>query len=197
MMRFATPIMIVGLISLVVGCGRGPDPDGSGKGIAQDEAEELAAAEGAWVAEKVDAPDGVNVPPPDTLSAFTGTIKGNLLTLDLPNPKFGGGRTEYVALRLKPSASPKQVDMIATDHTGTTEPKRYDAGSDRGTPVVREIQRDRFAGIYKMEGDILVVAIATEPGGPRPTEFRSSPKRKGVTVAERSGVIVVYLKKKS
>ena len=57
---------------------------------------------------------------------------------------------------------------------------------------------DRFLGIYKFDGEALVVAVATETGGARPTDFKPVPavNALGKTPAERSAIIVVHAKKR-
>jgi uncharacterized protein (TIGR03067 family) len=200
-MRTTTFILLATLTAFAIGCKKKPDASGGDSAPASQPkggaaGDDLTSAQGVWGIEKVDAPPEARVPPADNLARFTGTIKGNLLTVSLPNQKGDGGRKEYVVLRLEPSASPKHLDAILSDETGTIEPTRLGVTHKSGKVETRETPRETFAGIYKLEGDILVVAMATEVGGTRPTEFKSAAGKPSGSPSERSGVIVLYLKKK-
>jgi len=92
-------------------------------------------------------------------------IKGDKVTfkdgkLNVKNPDKN--KDEQGTYKLDASAKPKTIDIMP-------------AGSDKA-----------IVGIYKVEGDKLIVCGSHEPGGTRPTEFSSK---------EGSGLMLVELKR--
>ncbi|MFO0729381.1 MAG: hypothetical protein U0361_00035, partial [Nitrospiraceae bacterium] len=79
--------------------------------------------------------------------------------------------TQYAAIRLDSSKTPKEIDLIKADSAG-----RLDLNH-------------RLRSICKLDSDTLVLAIAD-----RPTAFRSVPPTAGRAAA--GGVMVVHLRRK-
>lgn len=188
------------VLFLVLAAGVGSADPAGGQKSPSDKlvAEEVASAQGTWVLAKAELPDNIKPLPDEVMKGIEATIKNNLLTLSLPSRSGGNPRIEYVVLVLDPSKSPRHVDTINSDEKGSTEPVKSRGLGKDGIERISERPRERFAGIYKIEGDMVIVALATEPGAPRPTDFKpAAPKDpKGTTVADRSSVIVVHIRKK-
>lgn len=184
--RLATALLLA--LAVGPGCRPAATPAGDGRPTdppaAAQAPDDLAALQGEWVISRVEMPDG-RTPPDELIRNLAGTITGNLLTLTLPSPIGGPPRNEYVVLVLDPAKSPRQVDAINSDQTGATGPRKYQGTGRDSKPFSRGEPRERFAGIYRIDGDAVVVAAAAEPGRPRPDGFRAGP-----------GVVVVQLKKK-
>jgi uncharacterized protein (TIGR03067 family) len=185
-------LVLLGLAGLTNGCG-GTKPEAADPTTYTGD---LAAAQGTWIIVKAEVPEGTPTPPAEELEPYRGVIKGNLLTIIR---RVGDeDRKEYVEFTLDESQSPKRFDLIEPEEKPKSEPKSVAA-------TVRKVQepeppqpRERFAGIYKFEGDHLIVAWRAVPFGPPPSEFKPVARKPTEENHHRGGieVYVVHLKKK-
>ncbi len=169
--------IVLVLVIAALGCEKKPEPTTPPSGWSPEASssdEDLAAAQGTWTILKVEQ-IGLHEMTEESRLRFTLTLNGKRVTTE-------SGHSEHGLIELDATATPKRADLHATGPDFVpTQPK-----PDR--PV------ELFAGIYRFDGATLVIAAATEPGGPRPTEFKA--KAPEGTGKLRSGVIVVYLTKK-
>lgn len=136
--------------------------------------DDQALVQGEWVIASVETPDEDGRKAPAELKDILIVVKGNRITAT--HAKEKGGVAALFAL--DPTKNPKEVDAPEVFVTEGHE--------ERAMPMPGR-------GIYKFEGDELVIALAVSMGKdkdlPRPTEFKAK-------AGGRSGVIVVHLKKK-
>jgi uncharacterized protein (TIGR03067 family) len=192
-MRIAAFFLLAVLTGFAVGCSKSkptpapppnPDPD-----QVTASSSDKDRAQGTWVIEKVDMPgEAVYL---DDLKKISGTIKGTLLTVTIPQDN----EKEHLVIGFDDSRSPKEVDLTNSNEKGDTAAVRFGATGKEGKIVPVERPRKKMLGIYKFEGDTLVVAVSP-PGAPRPTEFKGARRKPGVPEADSGQVVVVYLKKK-
>jgi uncharacterized protein (TIGR03067 family) len=133
-----------------------------------------ALAQGEWTIASVEYPDEAEGRKREGLQELLVVIKGDRITISHPKEKG----SVSALFTLDPMKAPKEVDapeiFVAqeTDEHAIPEPGR---------------------GIYKFEGDELVIALTTGSGNdlPRPTEFKPS-----LNAAKRQSVLVFHLKRK-
>jgi uncharacterized protein (TIGR03067 family) len=140
------------VVAFALGCGKSSTTPDTAGGQPPGSDEQLA--QGTWKVVKVELPPGDPEPRPDQLSAIGLTVKSNLVTVSGP-----GKPDQHFTFKLDPTRSPKQVDFLEADAGGNPRP-----------------DGEAFLGIYKQEGDNLVIASAVDsnPKGYRPTEFKAA-----------------------
>lgn len=176
------PLCLMALfLVLAVGCGK-KDSAGTGGGSAGDD---NARLQGSWSIANVDVPAGGPVPTKDDTGDMAIVISGTSLKLSLKGNIAPDGNA---VLKLDASKSPKEFDLTEADEKGGTDPRKTIITVRDGKPEYRETPRESMKGIYKFDGDSLVIAVGS-PGSPRPTDFKPTGDRKG-------GVLVATLKKK-
>ena len=192
--------LLAGMIVFAVGCRpqSGSSTPGSTTAAPSSPAaeQELALAQGTWLLVKAELPPNDRLPSPIDLKQIEGTVKGNLLAITIKDEQS----RHFFVISVDPTTNPKQIELIESSSVGDTKPREL-RSTGPSQPVLRTTPRNRFAGIYKVDGETLVVAWASMPGGPRPTEFKAKDALKTVgdrnaTTADLSGVKVVYLRKK-
>lgn len=157
--------------------------------------DDSAAVQGRWKVSKMEASPKLGLPPEfgeslaDSVSVL---INDNRLTItsrldggDLPSKK-------YALIKLDSARTPRGVEL--TDATATFEPLRTLPTTKSAT--VKDYPPVVVSGIYKFEGETLLVAFPTWNKGDRPTEFKpTDPKKPDGNTAERSAVVVLHLTK--
>jgi uncharacterized protein (TIGR03067 family) len=196
-MRALALALLVGLIAFAAGCGKSAptSQDGSGPpNPASADGEDKAAMQGTWGVAKFE----MDVPPSEKdlfdvrgmMQSLEITIKDNLVTPVLKKEKDAGKDTFFV-LTLNSSRSPKEVDLTESDEKGTPKPSKkfeFDPVTKQG--MTTDGPPEVIRGIYKFEGDTLVVALGMGKTASRPTEFKPS------TTQGKAGVVVFHFKKK-
>ena len=131
-------------VLVLVGLGilAGPRPP-AGADARDDLARELGRLAGTW-AQVSHEENGVKNPT-GIARKVTLTFNGSRYTA-----KGDGRGDDAGAVELDLSKDPKTIDLAATSGPGKGQ---------------------RLVGIYKLEGDVLTLCIASEPGGERPTKF--------------------------
>jgi uncharacterized protein (TIGR03067 family) len=169
------PTALVLLAATLTGCGKGagepPDPEPYQPVSAT--AADLAAVRGTWAIERVEQA-GAAIGP-EAFREFEVTIRDQAVEI-----RMKGLGSFHALFALDAEQSPRHLDLAETNSDGKPQ-SRFLPGKPG----------DVAAAIYKLEGDTLVVATAPRSGEPRPTEFKPAPPAPG-----RSGVVVVYLKRK-
>jgi uncharacterized protein (TIGR03067 family) len=185
--RLATFALLATLIGLVAGCGKTqPTPSGSGDPapapaphpVAKDDpkaAPDKERAQGVWVPVKLEGLPPEEVPFESALKAAVVSLKGDLLTISPGVERLDELR---FVVSVDATKSPAWLDLTESDKEGRPTPRKEVA-----------------LGIYKFEGDHLVVAIA-EPGVPRPSEFKAVPPKPGLSDKASGLVLLVHLRKK-
>jgi uncharacterized protein (TIGR03067 family) len=215
-MRPLAFVLIAGLSVAAVGCGGGLAFQGEKRaGPAAGLSPDLTAMQGTWAIDKLEqvglsyrTPDRTasrsTVRKPDTrpagpipaevITKVEAVVRGSQLTL---YPEGKGSESVTAALTLDTSKTPKQIDMTLVDEKGNVVPTRYSTTGKN--PVVTEDKTrpmTQFRGVYKFEGETLVIAMCTESHGPRPTEFKPAAPNRSPYPEKETGVIVIHLKKK-
>jgi uncharacterized protein (TIGR03067 family) len=192
-MRTLSGILVVVLIVSVVGCRKKPDSSGGGPTaepqlLGESASKDSALAQGAWQVTKVELgePEG---PSETDLREITVVFKDNLITVSLGK----GARQRHAVFTLDTTHSPKWFDVTESNERGGTAPVRSLATQRGGKDF--ESQRPKSKGLYKFDGDQLILAMG-EPDGPRPTDFKPMPKKRGNPGQDTRQIVVVYLKKK-
>lgn len=147
-------------------------------------ADELAKFRGEWVVTKVELPPGQPELPPDAFKSAVFSVTGDRFVVSF---KLFGGDLEqhYDRFGVDPSKSPARIDLIAAKRDTRTE------------PFPRPPVAGSWTGIYRLEGDSLVLAFSTAPEFPVPTEFQAvtlkypNPRR-----VEPAGTVVIHLTRK-
>ena len=131
-------------------------------------------AQGEWSIVSVEFPDAGQPRNMEGAQELVIAIKGDRITIGHPKEK---GRIAAL-FTLDPTKTPKEVDA--------PEVFVSQEGDERALPTPGR-------GIYKFEGDELVIALTVGEGKdlPRPTEFKPS-----FQAATRQTVLVVHLKRK-
>jgi uncharacterized protein (TIGR03067 family) len=165
-MRPTTFAVLFGAVALATGCGKKDEPSSGG-------ADDKARVQGSWVVTRVELPETdakTQSKIGEEIQNIQVTVKDGTITATIPREREPG----YATFTFDPSKSPKEVDFTETDKEGRKS-ERADA---------------TMPGIYKLDGDTIVIAVQIEKGGPRPNDFKpsASPDKKG-------GVIVVHAKK--
>lgn len=155
------------LLLAIAGCGK--DKPSSG-GTEADDLKTLGASK--WGIAKIDSGDDKG-PPAGFFDTLAIEVKGSLAIAK------DDGQEKHGTLKLDPAKSPREIDITQADKDG----KPAGDGPDRPAETVK--------GIYKFEGDTIVIAVAS-PKVPRPTEFKAVAPEKGNS---DSGVFVVTFKK--
>lgn len=180
-MKPLTAIALFGLlVGLSLGCGKktpteSGDPakppdtknsDNSTTPVAKAETAEeaLKALDGNWrVISIKNLPVGKVE---EYLREVTGQIQGKVLELNK-----GIGYLDRAEVRLDPTKSPKQFDLISLDKTGKPRTIKFftldgpNDGKEQERPVPTVL------GIYNLKGDQLTIALSDREGY-RPTEFK-------------------------
>jgi len=125
--------------------------------------------------------------------------------LDFPESEGKGG--EFVKEMVKDVEVTISGDQITITSKGESKPGKlrytYDSGKSPKTVDITEVlegdkKPDTGLGIYKLEGDTIVLAVSFGKGkdgaAPRPTEFKASMEKKGTP--DEYGVVVVTLTRK-
>lgn len=140
--------MLAIMLTLPMFFGAGPFGDGDDSTTSSELQRAQAIFQGTWTFTSIND-DGEQFGPELIHRAFAqdgrATVKGR--TLSIVNPETGQRRT--ASLRLDPSKSPKRIDVI-----------------NRNDRIYR--------GIYKLEGDDLVVCLDRGEDGPRPVDFTAA-----------------------
>ncbi|HEX4610797.1 MAG TPA: TIGR03067 domain-containing protein, partial [Urbifossiella sp.] len=128
-------------------------------------AAELAKFRGDWVITKIVPPPGEPAPPEAVLKSVTIEVRDNRVTAVITQ---GGDepRREYALLKLDPTKTPNHIDLTGADKTHTPFGGLPTAGKSKA-PLPPPV----MSGLYKFEGDALVVAFPTEPELGRPGGF--------------------------
>jgi len=203
MTRFTTFILLAVLMAFAVGCkkksedtGGGGDAGGTGGGSTLEQ----TRVQGTWEIEKLDILFSDEPQPPESEKFFDAikaelqkasiTIKDNQIIVTPPNPKDSPKTATFT---LDATKSPKWVDASESEKD---QPKKATATTSKSPPPTKEEKPEKALGIYKFEGEKLVVAFGMA-GAPRPTEFKAVAPKKGAKTEKESGMVaVVYLKKK-
>lgn len=163
MVRFGTLAALVAIVALAVGCSK--------------KADDKAKLQGEWAIVSIELPD---VPANEKrgleqLTALNVSVSGDRVTVSHPGER--GRVTAYFTISA--TKAPKEIDT-----TGATV--SLDGNEDRDEHL-------EMHGIYKFEGDELVLALPIGKGRdlPRPTEFKPSQD-----AAAGHGVLVFHLRKK-
>jgi uncharacterized protein (TIGR03067 family) len=186
-------VLLVGLTGVVAGCGKKDKDGGRGGGGGGSSDADRTAVQGTWTIIKVEFPEGEKAPPEDFFKDIEITIKDNLITVPSPIDKTPG----YAVFSNDASRSPREVDFTVSDEKGNSKPSKEFEGFDEKTnqPKFKEGPPRKGRGIYKIEGDTLMIAVGMSPkDGPRPAEFKPVAPKKGDK--DEDGVVVVHLKKK-
>lgn len=164
MIRSAALVTLAAVAALAPGCSK--------------KADDKAKLQGEWAIVNIELPD---VPANEKrgleqLTALNVSVSGDRVTVSHPGER--GRVTAYFTISA--TKAPKEIDT--TEATVSLDGKED-----------RDEHLDPIRGIYKFEGDELVLALPIGKGRdlPRPTEFKPS------TNAEKGyGVLVFHLKKK-
>ncbi|MCI0703082.1 MAG: TIGR03067 domain-containing protein [Planctomycetia bacterium] len=154
--------------------------------------DDQARMQGTWLVEKFEILPEDEIPPPDELKQVSGIVKGNVITIEFE----GKEHKEHAVFALDVNKSPKWIDVTEANAKGeVAPPKKVGVTHKSGKIEYREQAPEKMLGIYKFDGDKLVLAFGPD-GAPRPTEFKAVPRRKDVDEKDSGLVVVVYLKKK-
>lgn len=119
------------------------------------------------------------------IKKVTGRIEGKVIKLS-----EGIGYFDQGEIRLDPTKSPKQFDLISLDKAGKPRTIKFSSyGKEQERPVAPVL------GIYSLKGDQLMIAL-TDREGYRPTEFKASVMENTggfVTVKRRGATYVVVV----
>jgi uncharacterized protein (TIGR03067 family) len=133
-------------------------------------------AQGEWTVVAVDFPESAPADErqEDALKDVAVVVQGDRVTITHPKEK----ESIAASFTLDPMKTPKELDITDVTVSGGGEEEQKSAHT---------------RGIYKFEGDELVLALTLGNGKdfPRPTEFSPSADK-----ANRRGVFVFHLKKK-
>jgi uncharacterized protein (TIGR03067 family) len=160
---------------------------------------ELVKFRGDWSVTKIDFPPELADVPSDELAkvlkAVSVAVAENRVTV---NVRIPGQQQQdsYLLLKVDPAQTPAHIDL--TEATAKFEPRRTLPTALKNGKVDREpLPIAVLKGIYKFEGDGLVLAFPSEPELDRPTAFKTvGPKNAKGNRLERAGVGLVYLSKK-
>ena len=175
-MRFIAFILLATLTAFAAGgCKKKADNAGSGDGA--NTLDDKARLQGAWTITAIDFPDdlkGGERKSFEVLKELAITVADDRITVT--HSKEKGSVT--ATFTLNAANTPKEVDASRFQIDDKQNP-------DEGLPASR--------GIYKFEGDELIIAAPFGRGKdlPRPMEFTPS-----ANVEKRQAVLVLHLKKK-
>lgn len=183
-------------VALVAGCGKKPEPGAltpdapSAPGPVV--AAEVAPFQGAWSVVKLELSPGGNSPEISTVNdadrqKIAVTVTGKLVKLDLPI--YSESWIKYFVVAPNTGKSPHELDLIDSDETATTGPRSM---TTKGGTM--DVPRERHTGLYKFEGDTLIIALPLDTGMERPTGFK--PELIGTEGGRKVPVAVAHLKKK-
>ncbi len=188
-MRFAPLLTVFTLTAGLVGSSAATGQLSTGK--AKGKATELAKFDGDWTVVKLVPPPGEQAPPADELKRTAVMVRGDKVTVavhDPANPDLA--LSAFYLLKLDPTKSPAQLDLVCADdkHRPLGEVPVEGKGK-----VPQEVLR----GVYKFDGETLVVALPTDVELGRAAGFTPvAPKNPKGSRAEQAGVALVYLTKK-
>ncbi len=187
-MRFAPQFAVFTIAAGLVGfsSATGQPPDKAAK--ADPDLERL---QGEWVVTGLELPPDHEVPPPEFLKGLSITVRGSLVMARLTRPDGKAGEPAYHLIALDSTKTPRTLDTINSDekaralrlHTIEEGGRKVDAG-----PWYTS------RGIYKFEGDKLVICASDNAGAPRPTEFKARWSREPKT-SPPYGVVSLTKKK--
>lgn len=202
-MKCITSLCLFSLFAaLCLGCGRKNVPPGADKGTDTPVAPAVANSETAEEALKGFAGNWQvvsiqNLPPfynAEYHNKITARVEGKMIKLS-----DGIGYFKQGEIRLDPTKSPKQFDLIALDEAGKPKTIKFFTTGGPGDGKQQERPVEPVLGIYSLKGDQLTVAL-TDRESYRPTEFKGSVMENTggfVTVNKRGAtyVVVVELKR--
>lgn len=194
-MRRLGPLTLSALIALL-GCGKKSDEaESTGEPTSAPLAppDDEARMQGVWVAERVDFIPEVKVaPPPDELKNLSATVKGSLVIAT----REGAEGKEYFVFTLDPKKTPAWIDLSEANEKGKIRRRKvFVPEKSTKEQDVYEERTETLPGVYKFEGEILVLAF-NPPKSARPTVFKVGDPRKGTPDKEVAAVGVLRLKKK-
>ncbi len=180
------------------GCGNPkatPTPTSLASASSSAPKDDLATAEGEWKVSKFEVTEDEKIPP--------GIVARLFLKVSGAQGEFGVGpqEVEYMRIRVDQTATPKTIDLELTNEKGETEFEvpvfRPALPGQKAVQSTKLVKLPKLHGVYKLDGDSLVVALAMKPT-PRPTEFvPKSRAGQGDTDEQRNlnGVVVLHLKR--
>lgn len=199
--------LLIALTGFTMGCGKKDKEGGGGGGSGESKtstgsipADDKAALQGKWKLAKYDMED----PPSEKENPFKDvihqvlthteiTIKENLIAAVVTGEK--DLKPRYFTFAINPSKSPKELDLTEADEKGTPKPTKKYEGFDAKSGKMKETNGppETHPGIYKLEGEMLVVALGMGTNATRPTEFKASTAKDKKDKSH--DVIVLYFKK--
>jgi uncharacterized protein (TIGR03067 family) len=188
-MRLAPPAAAFALAAALVGFAQlhgQPTADKAKKADA-----DLAALQGEWVVTKIDAPPGLPKVAPADLEKLSARVSGSVLTLVFGEDGMRSSVAHFL-VGLDGAASPKQVTITMSDWKGRPLGAKAYATAKADPTKFRDFAPEVFAGIYKLDGDKLVVAATPRAEGARPTTFSPAAAKGG----KDAGAAVLYLARK-
>jgi uncharacterized protein (TIGR03067 family) len=191
-MRFAPLVTAFALAAGLIGFSTlsGQPPKGKAD---KSPAAELAKFRGDWMIAKIETPPGDKAPSAEFLKGVGIKVNERGVVLTISDT---GGRsdTEYALLKVDPTKTPAQIDLtIATEkyEPQLSLPTAIRKGEKaKNEPYLTTV----LQGIYKFEGDTLVLALPNYEHMARPTEFKAVVVKHPTRV--KDGIDVVYLTKK-
>ena len=188
------PALMV-LIGFAAGCGKKPDSTGDKTG-----GDDTSALQGSWSVVKLDMgeEDEFTKGMAESIQKTVFTVNGDIVTVK--DPKEAKGPTHF-KLTIDASKSPKAIDFLPCDEKGAPKPGKEEKFNPATKKMEsKEVPAESVLCIYKMEGDMLVVAVPVSfaQKSPRPTEFKVKvPKGKGKPEDDKESMVVLFqLKKK-
>ncbi len=190
-MRFATVI----LLGLAAGCDK--QSAGVGQPGAQEESLALPRSDqqrvqGVWKIARVDWPPGDTMfrPGPDLIDKARITIEDDRATLVVNE-----GHPVYLIFTSSPGKPHNEVNLLVTDGKDSREPRRYPLSGSKGSKDDGIETSQMLRSIYKLDGETLVLALPTDSGIARPTQFEPAMVRTGDTLSLKAPVVVIELHK--
>lgn len=161
-------------------------------------AAELAKFRGDWAVTKIDLPPGLPDIPADemakVLKGVAVSITDNRITVHVRIPGEPP-ETKHMLVKVDPTPTPAHIDLVLA--TEKFEPRRALSTSAKKGAKSEPLPIAPLKGIYKFEGDGLVLALPAEPEFGRPAAFKTvAPKNLKGNAAEGAFVALVYLSKK-
>lgn len=200
-LALVTWISAIGLL----GCAKKADPadaatESAPGSTGSSEPSDRDRAQGVWKVTKLEWPkDSGALAWLDGIKSATVKVEGNLVTVATTVPTAGeafSGDSEF-SFAFEELKAPR-VNLISTAGPGTRTPRTrttFTVTKD-GERVPKEVPVPPLRGLYKFEGEVLVVAVAVEPGADRPTVFEAGRVKVPEGLGNESAVLLVHLKKK-
>jgi uncharacterized protein (TIGR03067 family) len=152
---------------------------------------DLAAIQGDWAVTKIDTPPVLPKVAPATLEKLSARVSGSVLTLVIGEDQMRSNVAHFL-VDLDAGVSPKQVTITMSDWKGRPLGAKAYATNKADPTKFRDFAPEVFAGIYKLDGDKLVVATTPRAEGARPTAFTPA----GAKGGKDAGAVVLYLARK-